>query len=191
MIIETIVTTLNEDGTTNIAPMGPHIESGFKQFELKPFKTSTTYQNLVRSKQGVLHITDDAMLFARAAIGKHSDHLPDMVSAEIVQGSVIKKVVRWFEFKVDFIEDTADRSTIKCHSVKAGTGIGWRGFNRARHAVLEAAILATRVAFLPAGEIAEQFRRLAVIVEKTGGIDERSAFELLNSYVEEFSASKS
>jgi hypothetical protein len=57
------------------------------------------------------------------------------------------------------------------------------GFNRAKHAVIEAAILATRLDFLPAAEIANQFARLQSVVEKTGGSQEHSAFDLLSQFV--------
>ena len=52
------------------------------------------------------------------------------------------------------------------------------------HAVLEAAILATRTAFLPADEIREELRRLLPLVEKTGGPAERRAFAFLAAFVE-------
>jgi uncharacterized protein len=58
------------------------------------------------------------------------------------------------------------------------------GFNRARHAVLEAAILATRTRFLPPDEILGEYGRLAVIVEKTAGPNEHAAFDLLRDYVD-------
>jgi len=57
------------------------------------------------------------------------------------------------------------------------------GFNRAKHAVVEAAILATRTEFLPPEEILAEFRRLAVLVEKTGGSAEHEAFQLLEDHV--------
>ena len=57
------------------------------------------------------------------------------------------------------------------------------GFNRAMFAVVEAAILATRTAFLPAEQIAADYERLAVPVEKTGGEREREAFAFLRAYV--------
>ena len=57
------------------------------------------------------------------------------------------------------------------------------GFNRGKHAVLEAAILATRLDFLPAQEIEEQYIRLATIVNKAGGAKEKSAFQLLSNFV--------
>ena len=60
------------------------------------------------------------------------------------------------------------------------------GFNRAKHAVVEAAILATRVKFTSRETIADEFRRLLILVEKTGGKDEHRAFELLQNYVQQF-----
>ncbi len=59
------------------------------------------------------------------------------------------------------------------------------GFNRGKHAVVEAAILATRVEFLPRTTILAEFARLAPWVEKTGGPAERRAFEMLRTYVRE------
>ena len=57
------------------------------------------------------------------------------------------------------------------------------GFNRARFAVLEAAILATRTHLLPADEIRADFARLQVIVDKTAGPREQEAMAMLTEYV--------
>ena len=46
-----------------------------------------------------------------------------------------------------------------------------------------AAILATRTDFLPLDEIQSEFRRLAVLVEKTGGPQEREAFAFLQRHL--------
>ena len=45
MILEAIVTTINEDGSTNISPMGPTVTADLSQFVLRPFDTSTTFAN--------------------------------------------------------------------------------------------------------------------------------------------------
>ena len=58
------------------------------------------------------------------------------------------------------------------------------GFNRAKHAVLEAAILATRIGIVPAETIRREMARLAVIVQKTAGEQERRAFEFLRSHID-------
>jgi hypothetical protein len=60
------------------------------------------------------------------------------------------------------------------------------GFNRAKHAVLEAAILATRLHLLPLRDVESQLAALRVLVEKTAGPREREAFELIVRYVAEF-----
>jgi hypothetical protein len=57
------------------------------------------------------------------------------------------------------------------------------GFNRARHAVLEAAILATRVHLLPAEQIRDELTRLRVPVEKTAGPREEEAWTMVENYV--------
>jgi hypothetical protein len=57
------------------------------------------------------------------------------------------------------------------------------GFNRARHAVLEAAILATRTHLIPPEQIRDEFARLQIIVDKTAGPREQEAMALLTQYV--------
>jgi hypothetical protein len=64
------------------------------------------------------------------------------------------------------------------------------GFNRAKHAVVEAAILATRTDFLPIDEILADFDKLASLVQKTGGDDEHRAFQLLLEHVQRKAAIK-
>ena len=71
MILEAIITTTNDDGSMNVSPMGPLIDKDpTNGFELRPFDTSRTFANLQKRPFGVLHVTDDVMLFALAAIGQ-------------------------------------------------------------------------------------------------------------------------
>ena len=184
MILEAIVTSRNADGTINISPMGPTVADDMSRFELRPFDTSKTFANLKRTRSGVLHITDDVELIARAAIGK-LDVLPVLKPAQQVDGGVIADACRWYEFKVEFIEVIGPRVCLNCQTVHFGRNRDFFGFNRGKHAVLEAAILATRIDFLPLAEISEQFQRLATIVTKTGGPQEQIAFELLQRFVDE------
>ena len=142
MILESIVTTQNEDGTFNVAPMGPHINEDFAEFELKPFKTSTTYNNLKRHPFGVLHVTDNVAWFARAAIGKLDIAELKTSAAEKVEGIVLPDANRWLEFQVVFVDDNRDRSVMKCQVLLSRLGEPFWGFNRAKHAILECAILA-------------------------------------------------
>lgn len=182
MILEGIVTTLNVDGGVNIAPMGPRVDGALRQFVLRPFRTSTTFQNLKRTGQGVLHVTDDVELLARAAIGRLQT-LPDLAPAEGVAGYRLADTCRWYSFQVIHLADRDERTTILAEVVAMGRVRDFFGFNRAKHAVVEAAILATRTHLLPAEEIAADFARLKVLVDKTGGPHEQRAFDLLSDYV--------
>ncbi|MCA9187758.1 MAG: DUF447 family protein [Planctomycetales bacterium] len=183
MILEGIVTTINCDGTLNVSPMGPIVENDFQRITLRPFKTSTTYRNLTRTREGVLHVTDDVLLMAQAAVGQ-PEPPPKSFAARRVNGQVLADTCRWYEFRVTDVDDADERTRLTCDIVHAESLRAFWGFNRAKHAVLEAAILATRLHILPAGEVHEKMQELTVLVEKTGGRQEHLAFRFLLEYIE-------
>ncbi len=189
MILEGIVTTVSSEGTVNIAPMGPHVDASMDRFLLRPFRTSQTYRNLKAHGEGVLHVTDDVLLLARAALGPVNP-LPALVPAAQVRGFVIQDACRYYEFRVMSFDDRDERVRIEVQVVHAGRLRDFFGFNRAKHAVVEAAILATRTAFLPLEEIEAEYRKLAVLVDKTGGMQEQQAFALLRDHVAEIRCSR-
>lgn len=185
MILEGMVTTLDEAGALNVAPMGPVVDETMSTLLLRPFKTSQTYRNLKGHPQGVLHVVDDVLLLAKAAIGRLTN-LPETFAAESVEGRVLSQACRWYEFEVVACDDSEDRTRIEARVVHVGRLRDVFGFNRAKHAVLEAAILATRLHILPRDEVQAEFARLQIPVEKTAGPREREAFALLESYVAEY-----
>jgi hypothetical protein len=187
MILEGIVTTVGADGTVHVAPMGPVVDTvpadtDWQRFVLRPFQAAQTYRNLVAHPEGVLHVTDDVLLLARAAVGA-LDPLPPLERATHVRGWVLRDCCRWYEFRVAARDDSAERARLDAEVVHVGRGRDFFGLNRAMHAVVEAAILATRLALLPRAEIEASFRTLAVLVQKTGGSREREAFAFLEEYV--------
>lgn len=177
MILEGLVTTLNADGSPHLAPMGPRMNDGFTGFVLRPFPTSQTYRNLLAHPEGVLHITDDVLLLARAALGSAS--LPPTVPAQRVRGVVLADCCRHFEFAVRAVDASGERVRMDAEIVRAQRHRDFWGFNRAKHAVLEAAILATRLHLLEHGEVRAEFAKLRTIVDKTGGAAEDEAMTFL------------
>ena len=164
MILEGIVTTIGPDGLLNVAPMGPIVEPGtLDRFVLRPYTSSTTYRNLKAHGEGVLHVTDDVLMIARGAIGPIAD--APTRPADVVRGRIVTSACRYVEFRVVDLDDRDDRTTIRCEAVASGRLRDFFGLNRAKHAVVEAAILATRTDFLPLPEILEQYDRLGVIME--------------------------
>jgi len=182
MILEGIVTSISRAGVLNIAPMGPIVDESMTWLHLRPFQTSQTFRNLSEHPQGVLHVVDDVLLIAKAAIGK-LDETPETFPAERVTGQVLKSACRWYEFEIESIDTSHERTDIRARVVHVGRLRDVFGFNRAKHAVLEAAILATRLHLLPREEIDRQLAALRSPVEKTAGPNELAAFELICEFV--------
>jgi hypothetical protein len=178
MIIETIVTSMAQDGAVNVAPMG--VEWGDDVIVLKPFLETTTYRNLLATGAAVVNLTDDVRLFATAAI---SNPQYPTVPATVVRGVVLADCCSWREVNVRSVDSTPPRSRVETEVVHRGVRREFIGFNRARHAVLEAAIYATRLHLLPRTFIESELARLQVIVDKTAGPDELEAMALLAEYV--------
>jgi hypothetical protein len=182
MILEGIITSLSPAGEINIAPMGPEVGAAMDRFVLKPFRTAQTYRNLKAHGEGVLHVTDDVLLLARSALGV-LEPLPPLFPAGRVRGFVLQDACRYYEFQVDSIDDRNERTRIDVKVVQAGWLRDFFGFNRAKHAVVEAAILATRTDFLPLDDIVAEYRKLALIVARTGGDQEGKAMAFLQEHV--------
>jgi uncharacterized protein len=179
VIIETIVTTVDLNGSINFAPMG--VEWGDDTIVLKPFLETTTFRNLSATGVAVVNLTDDVMLFAQGAVS--SPQFPSHPAA-VVKGVVLEAACYWRELQVSTVDDKPPRSRIEARVVHRGVKREFIGFNRARNAVLEAAIFATRTHLLPAEQIREEFARLQVIVDKTAGPREQEAMAFLTDYVQ-------
>ena len=178
MILETIVTTLSADGGINIAPMG--VEWGEASIVLKPFLETATYRNVVATGAAVVNLIDDVRVFARAAIGNPQYPTRPAVA---VHGVVLADCCSWRELKVAAMDSTPPRSRIDTAIVHSGVQREFIGFNRAQHAVLEAAIYATRLHLLARPFVDSEFARLQVIVDKTAGPAELEAMALLTEHV--------
>jgi hypothetical protein len=186
MILEGLVTTVGPDGVPNVAPMGPKVEidpqtGDLRSFVLKPFRTARTFANLKAHPEGVFHLCDDVLLLARAAIG--AQPAPAMKPAGVVGGWILAEACRYYEFRLGNWDDRMERVEMPAQILERGRLRDFLGFNRARHAVVEAAILATRIGLITYEQIREDFLKLAILVQKTGGPREHEAFKLLEQHV--------
>jgi hypothetical protein len=176
------VTTRDADGQVNVAPMGvewdPSIEGS--RIVLKPFLQTATYRNVIATRVAVVNIVDDVRVFARAAI---SNPRYATVAARSVPGVVLADCCSWRELEVVAIDSTPPRSRIETAIAYHGTNRDFIGFNRACHAVLEAAIYATRVHMLPRDFLESELQRLQVIVDKTAGPREFEAMALVSEFI--------
>jgi uncharacterized protein len=177
-IIETVVTTINPDGSVNCGAMG--VEWGEQRIVIKPYRGTRTLRNLRATGAAVVNVTDDILLFSQAALG---DPHPPTRPAATVEGAVLDDACSWREVRVEAIDDGAQRARVSTVVVGGGTGREFLGLNRARHAVLEASILASRAGLLAAEDLHAELRRLQVLVDKTAGPREREAMEYVTRRV--------
>ena len=191
MILEGIVTTLGDSDdkeSVNISPMGPLVTRKMDSLLLRPYTSSRTYQNLAKRREGVFHVVDDVELLARAAVSKVSVPLEP---AGVIEGFRLRDCCRAYEFRVISLDDSQERTSIEAEVVHTERVRDFFGLHRARHAVLEAAILATRTEFLPVDDILSQLDDLRVLVDKTGSAAEHRAFDFLREFVEAAQQSRS
>ena len=188
MILESIVTSVDKAGAVNIAPMGPRVETGSTDqpvFVLRPFKSSQTYQNLLQTNAAVIHVTDDVSLFAKAAVGK-VDPEGLVNQFESTTWWPLVDCHRWFAVQVESISENSPRVDIRCSVSQSRVVRPFFGFNRAKHAVIEAAILATRTEFLPPEQIRIQMERLQPLIDKTAGPHELEAWGWIQDKILKF-----
>jgi uncharacterized protein len=185
MIIEGLMTTTNADGTPNVSPMGPRVAAeeatDWTRLVVRPFRTSTTYANLKRTGQGVFHVTDDVEMIAAGAIGRLTP--PPPLRRTETGLLILEGACRWYALEVACLDDSEDRTTIEMRVVERGALREFFGLNRAKHAVVEAAILATRLHLIDRDEIERQLTALRPLVEKTGGSAEHRAFAMLTDFI--------
>jgi hypothetical protein len=175
-VIEGLVTTMSRDGAMHVAAQGPiWLESGALMF--RPYAGSITCENLMRSGEGVFHITDNALLLAEVVSGNYIH--PRVRRADHVHGTILLDCTRYWEFSVKSCSTTGARHAMHAEILATGTIQPPSGWNRARHAILEAAILATRVGILPDDQIRSELARLQPLVEKTAGPEEHQAWALI------------
>ena len=174
VIRETVVTTLGAGGEPYIAPMGVRTEGGL--YLIAPFRPSRTLENLRRNGQAVINYTDDVRVFAGCHTGRRDW---PTIPAESVSGVRLAQALGHVELEVDRWEEDELRPRIYCREVARGTHSAFRGFNRAQAAVIEAAILVSRLHMLPAEKIDREMDYLRIAVEKTAGPREREAWQWL------------
>lgn len=174
MIYETIVTTLSAQGEVHIAPFGIQWHDGF--VVISPFKPSTTLQNILDTGCAVLNLTDDVRVFA-AAIARKTQFLT--VPLEGVSGMRLQSCLAHHALQLHHVEDDASRPRLWMQVTHSESHGAFMGFNRAQAAVIELAVLVSRMHMLPAEKIQRELEYLQIAIDKTAGPQELEAWQWL------------
>lgn len=180
-IVETIVTTTDAAGAVHIAPLGL-IEDG-PHWIVAPFRPSRTLDNLTANPFAVASHVEDVRVFAGCVTGRRDW---PTVAADVVRGVRLKNAVSHWELAVERLTDDPQRPRFHCRIAHAASHAVWSGYNRAQAAVLELAVLSTRLAMLPAEKIDAELAYLEIAISKTAGPEELEAWGWLMERVDAF-----
>jgi uncharacterized protein len=174
MIRETIVTTADNGGAVHTAPLGLIAEGD--GFIIAPFYPSKTLDNLRAVPFAVANYTDDVRVFAGCLTGRH--RWPTVPSREVPVERLAGALAH-AELAVAHVTEDPQRPRFHCRVLRVDNHAPFLGFNRAQAAVVEAAILVSRLDMLPREKVEQEIAYLEIAVSKTAGDAEREAWEWL------------
>lgn len=179
-ISETIFTTGTD--SPNAAPMGLICKDD--RIQIRLFKGSQTYENVVNEKCLVANVVIDPVVFARSTFTNLHDKEFEMVSVNNRKYPFLKNALSYVIFECSDIRYTKNTlvadvlplyACINRNVIKAPN----RGFN----AVLDALIHATRYRVFDHEKYLNMVYELNNTVKKCGGSKENKAMEILYYYL--------
>jgi uncharacterized protein len=178
-IYETVITTVAADGRVHVAPMG--VRYAGELVVLMPFKPSTTLDNVLATRHAVLNVVTDTRVFAGCVTGRRNW---PTVAAECVDGQRLLCALGHVELELAEHHDDAQRPVLRLARVHAATHAPFIGLNRAQAAVLEGAVLVSRLHMLPMEKIETEMKYLQIAIDKTAAAAEHEAWGWLREAVD-------
>jgi hypothetical protein len=193
MLYETIVTTCNQDGTPNAAPMGV-ICKDQDRIVLRLYEGSRTVRNIQREKAFYVNLTRNPILFVQATV----ENPPFKEFKDENQGFSLKKADASFlaeviqERQVER-EDSFKKSILIIVQAQASE-IMFKNYrdiepvNRALCGIIEALVNLSRMELASPAKNKEYLKRMKEIsrlVNRVGGTEHQKAMKLVNEVVKD------
>jgi uncharacterized protein len=174
MIRETVITTISPDGRVHIAPIGLIAQE--QDWIIAPFHPSTTLDNLRAVPEAVASHVTDVRVIAGCLTGRRDW---PTVPAQHVRPPRLKASLAHDEMQVVAVQDDPQRPRFRCRIIHRESHAPFEGFNRAQAAVVEAAILVSRLFMLQREKVEREIAYLQIAVSKTAGPEEQQAWDWL------------
>ena len=181
MIRECVVSTMSRAGRAHLAPLGLIEEPG--GWIAAPFVPSTTLDNLRAVPELVANYVDDVRMIAGCLTGRRDWAL---APAQRVAPPRLRAALAHAELAVVSVEEHEQRPRFHCRVLHRASHAPFQGFNRAQAAVVELAILVSRLHMLPQEKVEREMAYLAIAVEKTAGPVEWEAWSWLTEAANKF-----
>ncbi len=178
VIYEAVVTTVSPSGALHVAPMGVRYRGD--EVVVMPFKPSTTLENILANGEAVLNLLTDTRVFAGCVTGRRD--WPTQ-ACSTVRVPRLNAALRHLELKLRAVEDDAMRPTLTFQVLGDHSHAPFLGMNRAQAAVIEGAVLVSRLRLLPLERIEREMAALQIAIDKTASDAEREAWGWLQDAV--------
>jgi hypothetical protein len=177
-IFETVISTVAADGTPHVAPMGVRYRDG--GVVLMPFRPSSTLANISAVGHAVLNVVADTRVFAGSVTGRRSW---PVLPAERIPGVRLACALNHVELALAELQDDPQRPVLRMDRVFEASHAPYIGFNRAQAAVIEGAVLVSRLHMLPPAKVDAEMSYLQIAIDKTASPEEREAWGWLTEAV--------
>jgi hypothetical protein len=183
MIFETIISTVNSQGDAHVTPFGIQMQGDL--VVISPYKPSATLENILATQHAVMNLTDDVRVFAGALTRRQAWSL---TPADKITGYRLKETLSHKELKLVKINEDTLRPQLFLEVIHEVHHQSFLGFNRAQAAVLELAVLASRLNMLAKDKVLSEMQYLQIAIDKTAGEHELQAWIWLTEKVDNFYA---
>lgn len=189
-IYETVITSQDSAGRAHVAPMGVRyrpLADGSPGVVLMPFKPSTTHDNIVATGHAVLNIVSDTRVFATCVTGRRDAAVLQLLSLapspSPFAGQRLACALRHLVLRLQYRQDDAQRPLLHLAVLSQAEHAPFIGLNRAQAAVVEGAVLVSRLHLLPADKISREMDYLQIAIDKTAAAEELQAWGWLRAAV--------
>jgi hypothetical protein len=164
MIIETVVSTVNENKEPHFAAVGVEFMQEKAVFNL--YKKSRTFSNLKNKGSGIINLVDKAEYLLKAAVGSTEIDFSRVGEKELYY---LTDCCNYYQFRLINIEDQAEKYLVKVEITAAEENRKYIGFNRANNLLVEAAVIASRIGITKTKNDLRQFiNQNRRVINKTG-----------------------
>jgi hypothetical protein len=181
MIFETVIISSDNNNVPHVTPFGIKYEG--EQVIISPFKPSKTLNNIIRTKVATMNVTDDVRVFAGALTNRQPWYLE---STDSIKGFRLQDCLMHVELRLSDVREDEVRPQLVMTQVNKQHHKDFNGFNRAQAAVIELAVLTSRLHMLAPEKIQSELKYLQIAIDRTAGDKEQEAWSWLTEKINQY-----
>jgi uncharacterized protein len=181
MIFETVIISTDDKNVPHVTPFGVRHEG--EHIIISPFKPSKTLNNILTTKVATMNITDDVRVFAGALTNRPQWELE---LTDDIKGFRLRDCLMHAELELSDVREDEVRPQLVMTQIKRQHHADFNGFNRAQAAVIELAVLTSRLHMLSPEKIQSELKYLQIAIDKTAGENELEAWSWLTEKINQY-----